>query len=460
MFEKPLSVFLKAPLFSPLSVPHMRILLITHYYEPEVGAPQRRWSALVKRLIQQGNSVTVLCPSPHYPDSASSAELRQEHNRPGRTETGRYGETIHRLPYLLHGYSGKVRALDQMITAGAAVAFSLVRGLRARRCRNLPFDVVVSTVPGVPALFAGDLISKILRIPHVAEMRDSWPDVVTGDLDHQIQRIPLAKKLVKQTIYHLVTAGQRSADTLVVTTEDFAQVLRQRGMRRVHVVSNGAGEKDFSSIEPLTPAELRRGELRVQYLGTVGRSQGLETFISALSYLKKTRPDLNISARIMGEGADVPALKTQADDAGVVVEFHGTIVREQLVEAYRWADVELVSLRKTKPFAWTVPSKIFELMTTQRRILAAVEGSAAEIIQRSGAGTVVEPENVEALAAELDFLAEHPELLVMDGSGVEFVGKYYSYDRMAELYESLLQDTVQRFSQGKRAVKLMPRRGF
>ena len=117
-------------------------------------------------------------------------------------------------------------------------------------------------------------------------------------------------------------------------------------------------------------------------------------------------------------------------------------------------------MRKTKPFAWTVPSKIFELMTTQRRILAAVEGSAAEIIQRSGAGTVVEPENVEALAAELDFLAEHPELLVMDGSGVEFVGKYYSYDRMAELYESLLQDTVQRFSQGKRAVKLMPRRVF
>ena len=40
----------------------MKILVLTHYYEPEIGAPQRRWSAMVSRWQQAGHQVTVYCP--------------------------------------------------------------------------------------------------------------------------------------------------------------------------------------------------------------------------------------------------------------------------------------------------------------------------------------------------------------------------------------------------------------
>ena len=43
----------------------MKMLLLTHYYAPEFGAPQRRWSALVQRFIAAGHRVTVAAPVPH-----------------------------------------------------------------------------------------------------------------------------------------------------------------------------------------------------------------------------------------------------------------------------------------------------------------------------------------------------------------------------------------------------------
>src|SRR5262245_22052299 len=48
----------------------MRILLITQFYPPEVGAPQNRLSYLVRRLVRTGHSVTVLTAFPNYPTGA------------------------------------------------------------------------------------------------------------------------------------------------------------------------------------------------------------------------------------------------------------------------------------------------------------------------------------------------------------------------------------------------------
>ena len=45
----------------------MRILLLSHYWAPEVGAPQRRWNRLAEALISRGHELAVLAPAPHYP---------------------------------------------------------------------------------------------------------------------------------------------------------------------------------------------------------------------------------------------------------------------------------------------------------------------------------------------------------------------------------------------------------
>jgi hypothetical protein len=59
----------------------MRILLITHNYAPEVGAPQHRWNALVQRFVAAGHDVAVLAPSPHFP--SGRAHPGDDSLRPG-----------------------------------------------------------------------------------------------------------------------------------------------------------------------------------------------------------------------------------------------------------------------------------------------------------------------------------------------------------------------------------------
>lgn len=420
---------------------HMNILLITHHYEPEIGAPQRRWSALVQRLTAQGHGVTVLCPSPHYPERVSTSSLRSSDNKPFTRELGRHGETIIRMPYLLHGYSALARTIDQAVTAGASVATALLTAVHHWGRDEKPFDVVISTVPGIPSLFAGTLTSSILGIPHVAEMRDAWPDVVTGDLRSQQDPIPLPKKLIKKAIYDVVTHWQLRADAAVTTTEWFGSVLRARGLRNVFCIPNGANFQDFAHI-PALEANARAGSLKIQYVGTVGRSQGLDVLVRAVKILQEKRPDIQCETRVIGGGSEVPALRELNDELGTKVEFIDPVAREELAEIYAWADIEFVSLRKTKPFLWTVPSKIFELMATRRFIVGAVEGSAAALLKESGVASVVESENAQALADELERLADHPELLAVESSGVELVLEQYSYESMAERYEEILNKVV------------------
>src|SRR5690625_1588515 len=79
----------------------MRILLLTHYYAPEFGAPQRRWSALVRRFIASGHQVTVAAPVPHYPGGRPTPTQRRTHHV-GSVERGAQGETVLRTAYLPH----------------------------------------------------------------------------------------------------------------------------------------------------------------------------------------------------------------------------------------------------------------------------------------------------------------------------------------------------------------------
>ena len=45
----------------------MHILFLTHYFPPEVGAPQARIFETCRQLVELGHEVTVLTGFPHYP---------------------------------------------------------------------------------------------------------------------------------------------------------------------------------------------------------------------------------------------------------------------------------------------------------------------------------------------------------------------------------------------------------
>lgn len=418
----------------------MKILLLTHYYEPEIGAPQRRWSAFVKHWTSAGHEVRVVCPPPHYPDRQAAAQWRGQYSF-FKPAPGALGETVVRTPYLAHGFSGTVRLLDQLVVATCSLAWTLSAAIGGWRP-----DVIVATVPGLPSLLAGSAASRVIDRPLVAEFRDAWPDVVTGDMSTQVARQSLPRHLLKAAVFRSVTALQKQAATCITTTEGFATTLKERGIKHVEVISNGAETVSFMELEHNDRGD---GILRVQYLGTVGRSQGLSVLLDAVDELYQRGYREQVKLRIVGSGADLPVLQAEAARRSLDVDFQPPVSRADLQKTYQWADVEIVSLKDTKPFRHTVPSKIFELLSTQRRIIGLVAGEAAMILQRSGVSTVVPPQNAQALADALEQLIGNSTELAVGTTGRYLLYNDYNYTALSRRYLAKLERAVDRWRQGR-----------
>lgn len=414
----------------------MKILLLTHYYAPERGAPQQRWSALVERFIGAGHQVHVVAPAPHYPFGyllPGAAGMR-----PGSIHSGSHRETVHRVSFLPYSASARSRMADEAVAAAAAVKTALVRFSRWRP------DVVVATVPSLAMLAAGTTVAAALRVPFVADMRDAWPDLleVFEDWNETIGtrptpgRGPLAR-FGAATASHVVTSLQRRADAVVATTDGFAEALRSRGIPNVHVIRNGA--------HPLAPQEqtdVGPGDktLKVLYAGTLGRAQGLATAIRAAALTHQR--GAGITLRFVGSGAESRALADLATSLRAPVEFVPQVSREEIPAHHHWADSLLVSLRAWPGLLLTVPSKLYEAMSVGMHITASVAGEAAEIVRSTRAGDVAHPGDVEALAQLWEGLATDRSRLEVGDEGRAWVAEHSCDEQLARRYESVLEEVT------------------
>ncbi|WP_413316660.1 glycosyltransferase family 4 protein [Agrococcus sp. 1P02AA] len=404
----------------------MHILLLTHYYAPENGAPQRRWTALIERFTAAGHRVTVVCPPPHYPHGRLARGDRGEH-RAGRESVDAAGAQVIRVSFLPHDGRIHTRTLDHLWVAAATIrrVSSLIR------TGDLRPDIVVATAPALPSLLAGRTIARRFDLPLVAEMRDAWPDLVSHTPGLTAGRGPA--HAMKRFVHEQITVLQAGAAHVVTTTESFARVLADRGIRHISVIRNGTSAARYDVVPP---REAGHAELRVLYMGTIGRSQGLDTVVQAAARVRDL--GVPVEVRIVGHGAGLRSLRELNARLGGPAQILGPVPGSGVLEHYAWADTCVVSLRDWEPFTWTVPSKLYELMATGRHVTAVVAGESAGLVRESRSGDVVPPGDVPALADLLRRLQSNPELLDVGDSGRRWVAEHAEYDALAERYLGIL----------------------
>lgn len=415
----------------------MRILLLSHYYWPEVGAPQRRWATLVSHFVDRGHQVVVAAPHPHYPhtrrDEFFGSQVGRLRRRVaaklgGTWETGELGERIIRVPYLHSGSSMARQLLDQGVASAGAVN-AIIGRMRG------PYrpDVIISTTPALPFLFAGDIIARALRVPHIAEVRDVWPDLisdlslVTNAIGKYIPRAATSY-LEEKFLPGLLTVVQRRASAVVVTTESFRYLLERRGIH-AEVVRSGVARSEIDQTPHECTADGR--DTKLLYVGTVGRSQDLASVIAAASRTP------GIKVRIVGDGADRLNIQTLAGTLGAPVEFFEQTTGQALAEHWEWADAGLVSLGDVPAHSLTVPSKLYSLMARRVPILGVVAGEAAEIISENQAGVVARPGDVDSIVTAMQALVQGVES--PDDAGHRWVVDHACVDVMGAEYDRILE---------------------
>jgi colanic acid biosynthesis glycosyl transferase WcaI len=203
---------------------------------------------------------------------------------------------------------------------------------------------------------------------------------------------------------------------------------------------------NFVDVEAITPcdrsttyrAELGLGDGPVvMYAGNVGFSQSLELIVEAARALPQATFVIN------GSGSARAALEAMAAGQANVV-FGDFQPADRLAEVLGTADLHVVPLHAGLGSV-SVPSKTYSILAAGRPILASIdpETEVQRILETSGAGVAVPPDDPEAFIDGIRKLLADPERLESMGlRGREFVENGVSPRAVAESYVDLIRRVV------------------
>lgn len=384
----------------------MKLRILTHYYPPEVGAPQVRLAALAGGLARAGVEVTVHTGFPHYPDGEIKPPYR---NWPLRVEDADGVRVMRSWVHPAPNRGFARRLANHASLAGSALAAAPAGG---------PADVLLVETP--PLLLAGAAIAyaRAKRARLVLNVADLWPDsaVEMGTLGSP--RAIAAARTLERGAY-------RQAAAIACPTEGIFDILQARpeSVGKAALMPPAVDLDRFYPQQGQQSINIARGggQLRVLYAGTVGLAQGLGTLLDAVAELGRRAPARagvgarsdpgppRVAVTIAGDGADAPALRARLAARGPAgVRMLGAVPAERIPYLYAKSDVAVVMLRDLPIFEGALPTKLLEAMAAARPVVLAARGEAARLVEAKRCGVVVAPEDPRALAEALAALAADP----------------------------------------------------
>jgi len=401
----------------------VRILYLSQYFPPEVGATQTRAYEMAQGLVRAGHQVTMLTEVPNHPEGVIRPEYR-----------GRFwvreeldGITVIRVWV----WTSPVKTMRTRLAFYLSYMLNAtLAGLILARRR---YDLLYATSP---PLFVGGTalaLSYLRRIPMVFEVRDLWPEsaVALGEL-----RNP---RFIRWATW-LEERCYARARRIVVVTTSIRDHLAARGYAdKLALIPNGANTDLFRYDEAAGRAlreQMGLGERFVAlYAGIHGVAQGLETVLEAARLL----PEIHFL--FVGAGpckADLLRLKGEMGLTNVTMV--DAQPRERMPAFFSAADVTLVPLRRAEVFQGALPSKIFDAWACSCPVVLGVAGEARAVLEEAQGGVFVEPESPAHLASALrDLSADRPRCREMGTAGRRFVEAHYSRQAQAERLETLLR---------------------
>ena len=241
------------------------------------------------------------------------------------------------------------------------------------------------------------------------------------------------------------------AHCIVTVGEGYRQRLLERGVpeEKMAIVMNGV-DRDFLEREIPDPGALRaewglKDKFVCSYIGTIGMASGLEIVLRAARILRR-RQENRVRFLLVGDGAVRKKLETAARKEGLEgVVFAGRRPKEEVPGFLAASDLCFVHLRKAPLFETVMPSKIFEAMGMGKAILTGVDGEARRLVETSGAGTAMPPEDEEALVDEVLKAMENPKELIERGErGRKHALRHFDLDALAHDYLRVLHALIQR----------------
>lgn len=403
-----------------------RILLLTQYFPPEIGAAQTRLFELGQELTDLGWDVEVLTALPNYPTGKVFEGYKV--NNPVKEALGRL--SVVRVP---------LRPAQKGFVDRLMCYFSFIRSAIAygpKLCAKP--DVVFVESPPLFLGHAGIRLSRQWGVPMVFNVSDLWPESAKF-MGIVKNRLVLAGAEALELSYY------RRAALVTGTSKEIIESVRRRcSSTPAEVITNGV---DISRFGPQFANDQARASLGDQakltfiYAGVMGLAQGLDL---VLDVAVAVRDLSHVQFVLVGDGADRELLQRRIEDEYLHnVRLLQAQPKEKIPALLAASAVGFHVLKFSIPGA--VPSKIYEAMASGLPILFAGGGEGARRVLEARAGLVVPYDDIQGLAEAVRRLALDPALRRELGlAGRCAAEQLYSRKMIAKRLNELLRGVIRR----------------
>lgn len=341
----------------------MRILIVSFYYSPELGAAPSRITNLAKGLKDNNVEVELLTCMPNYPKGEIFEGYRNKFSM--REELD--GMIVHRYWTYATTSKNAFRRLWSMISFACAIwifalKFRLIKG----------YDRVIIQSPPILVAYSAMLIFRCLykRIT-ILNVSDLWPaSAVELGAVKESGTFYKVLAFMEKFLYKKASAIMGQSSTILDHVQSFQPSKRTflyRNLQHAVIVGQKPVQKD--------------GKFKIVYAGLMGVAQDILGLIKAIDFV-----GFKVEFHLYGGGNQLERIKDyiSANDKGVY--YHGFLSKEQMVQELVQYDASIVPL--VVSIKGAVPSKIFDLLPVGVPILFCGGGEGAKIVREYQIGFV------------------------------------------------------------------------
>jgi glycosyltransferase involved in cell wall biosynthesis len=396
----------------------MKLLILTQYFPPEVGAPQNRLYELAVRLQQKGAEVSVLTAMPNYPQM----KIYEGYKGKWYVKESMNELTIHRSWIYTTTSKGIFKRLLNYFSFVASSFF--VGWFKLGK-----FDYILCESP---PLFLGKtafLLKKLKGAKLLFNVSDLWPE--------SAERLGLVtnKTFLKMATW-LEEFLYKHSDLISGQTQGIVQNISQRfPSKKIYWLPNGVDLNYYKADDVQSDWRLQQQfkptDFIVLYAGIIGHAQGLEVILNAAQQLKHKE---DIKFILLGSGPEKEKLQEQKKQMQLNnVLFFDAVGKKEMPAIIAASNVAVVPLKRLDLFKGAIPSKIFENLAMKKPLLLGVEGEAKDLfIIQGNAGLAFTPEDGDDLAEKtLQLYNDKERTQQLGENGFHFVQEKFTRDKIA-----------------------------
>jgi phosphatidyl-myo-inositol dimannoside synthase len=231
----------------------------------------------------------------------------------------------------------------------------------------------------------------------------------------------------------------RSASAVIANSSSTAEAVRALFGRTASVIHPGGARTDLPAREAARMRlGLEDGEYAILAVGRLVERKGIDRLLSAIRMLP---PADKIRVVIVGNGPELPILRSLAKDSPHRVEFYPDASDENVAEWYAAADVFCLPTRESAADVEGFGIVYIEAASAGLPVIAAKSGGAAEAVVDGETGLLVDSEDPRDIARALMRVLGDPEIRSRLGSaGRERAFREFRWEDRWGMFKSAVEN--------------------